>query len=200
MHFILEWWREGSSLDIEQERPRATTSLSKTKQLKMIAVIQRVSAASVAIEGQVKGHIGVGFLVLLGIATSDMTEDLEWLGRKIVQMRIFGDAEGKMNLDLKRVNGNILLISQFTLQANTKKGNRPSFIEAARPEVAIPLYEQMIDFLSKELGQPIQTGEFGADMKVSLINDGPVTIIVDSENRGQRLTGIDRPGGPIRSA
>lgn len=149
----------------------------------MIAVIQRVSDASVTIEEQVKGRIGVGFLVLLGIATSDTAEDLEWLGRKIVQMRIFGDDEGKMNLDLKSVHGNILLISQFTLHANTKKGNRPSFIEAARPEVAIPLYEQMIDFLNKALGQPIQTGEFGADMQVALTNDGPVTIIVDSKNR-----------------
>ncbi len=149
----------------------------------MIAVIQRVNGASVTIEGAVKGEIGVGFLVLLGITTSDTMGDLEWLGRKIVQMRIFGDAEGKMNLDLKSVEGNILLISQFTLYANTKKGNRPSFIEAARPEVAIPLYEQMIDFLGKELGKPIQMGEFGADMKVNLTNDGPVTIIVDSKNR-----------------
>ncbi len=150
----------------------------------MIAVIQRVSEASVTIEGTLKGQISIGFLVLLGIAANDTVEDLEWLGRKIVQMRIFGDDEGKMNLDLKSVGGNILLISQFTLHASTKKGNRPSFIEAARPEVAIPLYEQMIDFLSKELGQPIETGEFGADMKVQLTNDGPVTIIVDSKNRG----------------
>jgi D-tyrosyl-tRNA(Tyr) deacylase len=149
----------------------------------MIAVIQRVNGASVTIEGTVKGQIGVGFLVLLGITASDTKEDLEWLGRKIVQMRIFGDAAGKMNLDLKGVEGNILLISQFTLHANVKKGNRPSFIEAARPEVAIPLYEQMIEFLGRELGKPIQTGEFGADMKVNLTNDGPVTIIVDSKNR-----------------
>lgn len=149
----------------------------------MIAVIQRVNGASVTIEGTVKGQIGVGFLVLLGITASDTKEDLEWLGRKIVQMRIFGDAEGKMNLDLKGVEGDILLISQFTLHANVKKGNRPSFIGAARPEVAIPLYEQMIEFLGKELGKPIQTGEFGADMKVNLTNDGPVTIIVDSKNR-----------------
>ncbi len=150
----------------------------------MIAIIQRVSDASVMIEGEEKGRINVGFLVLLGITTSDTPEDLEWLGRKIVQMRIFGDTEGKMNLDLKNVDGNILLISQFTLHANVKKGNRPSFIEAARPEVAIPLYEQMICFLGKELGRPIQTGEFGADMKVNLTNDGPVTIIIDSKNRG----------------
>ena len=149
----------------------------------MIAVIQRVSEASVTIEGQIKGKIDTGFLILLGITHTDTQEDLEWLARKIVGMRIFGDAEGKMNLDLKSVNGNILLISQFTLHANTKKGNRPSFIEAARPDVAIPLYEKMIQQLSQELGQPIQTGEFGADMKVALLNDGPVTIIIDSKNR-----------------
>ncbi len=150
----------------------------------MIAVIQRVSEASVTIAGQVKGAIGAGYLVLLGITASDNGEDIEWLGRKIVNMRIFGDAEGKMNLDLKSMDGNILLISQFTLHANTKKGNRPSFIEAARPEIAIPLYESMITFLSTELGKSIETGEFGADMKVRLLNDGPVTIIIDSKNRG----------------
>lgn len=149
----------------------------------MIAVIQRVSEASVTIEGKVKGSIEVGYLVLLGITTNDTNEDVEWLGRKIVNMRIFGDSEGKMNLDLKSVNGNILLISQFTLHANTKKGNRPSFIEAARPEVAVPLYEQMIRFLNDEVGRPIETGEFGADMQVRLLNDGPVTIIIDSKNR-----------------
>ncbi len=149
----------------------------------MIAVIQRVSEASVTIEGQIKGRIQQGFLVLLGITHTDTREDLEWLSKKIVGMRIFSDEEGKMNLDLKTVNGNILLISQFTLHASTKKGNRPSFIEAARPEVAIPLYEQMIQRLSEELGQPIQTGEFGADMKVALLNDGPVTIVIDSKNR-----------------
>ena len=149
----------------------------------MIAVIQRVSEASVTIEGKVEGKIDTGFLILLGITHDDTREDLEWLGKKIVGMRIFGDDEGKMNLDLKTVNGNILLISQFTLHANTKKGNRPSFIEAARQEVAIPLYEQMIEFLGKELGNPIQTGIFGADMKVALLNDGPVTIVIDSKNR-----------------
>ena len=149
----------------------------------MIAVIQRVSEASVTIDAEVKGRINTGFVVLLGITTSDTGEDLEWLGRKIVNLRIFGDAEGKMNLDIKAVGGNILLISQFTLHASTKKGNRPSFIEAARPDVAIPLYEQMIGFLSKEMGTLIQTGEFGADMKVNLTNDGPVTILIDSKNR-----------------
>jgi D-tyrosyl-tRNA(Tyr) deacylase len=149
----------------------------------MIAVIQRVSHASVQIEGIIKSSINTGFLVLLGITHTDTPEDVEWLSRKIVNMRIFGDAEGKMNVALPEVNGDILLISQFTLHASTKKGNRPSFIEAARPEVAIPLYEQMIEALEKELGKKIYTGEFGADMKVSLMNDGPVTILIDSKNR-----------------
>ena len=149
----------------------------------MLAVIQRVTQASVTIENQVKGQIDLGFLVLLGITHSDTRDDLEWLSKKIVGMRIFGDQDGKMNLDLQTVGGTILLISQFTLHASTKKGNRPSFIDAARPEVAIPLYEQMIAQLSADLGKPIQTGEFGADMKVSLLNDGPVTIIIDSKNR-----------------
>jgi D-tyrosyl-tRNA(Tyr) deacylase len=149
----------------------------------MIAVIQRVSQATVRIDTQVKGEIGTGFLVLLGITHSDTYEDIDWLSRKIVGMRVFSDEAGKMNLDLEAVGGDILLISQFTLHASTKKGNRPSFIEAARPEVAIPLYEAMIISLSAELGKPIQTGEFGADMKVSLLNDGPVTILIDSKNR-----------------
>ncbi|RYU92936.1 D-aminoacyl-tRNA deacylase [Emticicia agri] len=149
----------------------------------MIAVIQRVSQASVTIDTIVKGQIGIGFMILLGITHTDTQEDLEWLSKKIVGLRVFGDAEGKMNLDISAVEGNILLISQFTLHANTKKGNRPSFIEAARPEVAIPLYEKMIAQLTQDLGKPIQTGEFGADMKVSLLNDGPVTIIIDSKNR-----------------
>jgi D-tyrosyl-tRNA(Tyr) deacylase len=149
----------------------------------MIAVLQRVSEASVTIEGSVRGKIDTGFLVLLGITHSDTPEDVDWLARKIVGMRIFGDAEGKMNLDLVAVGGRILLISQFTLHASTKKGNRPSFTEAARPEVAIPLYERIIRVLGELLGTPIETGEFGADMKVSLLNDGPVTIVVDSKNR-----------------
>ncbi|HEV7350564.1 D-aminoacyl-tRNA deacylase [Telluribacter sp.] len=154
----------------------------------MIAVLQRVTEASVTIDGTIHGQIGLGFLVLVGITHTDTTEDVEWLGRKIVGMRVFSDADGhrgsgKMNLDLKTVGGTILLISQFTLHASTKKGNRPSFIEAARPEVAIPLYEQMITFLNQELGTPIQTGAFGADMKVNLLNDGPVTILIDSKNR-----------------
>lgn len=149
----------------------------------MIAVVQRVSQASVTINNQVKGQIETGFLVLLGITHTDTREDVDWLSRKIVGMRIFNDAEGKMNLDLAAVDGDILLISQFTLHASTKKGNRPSFIEAARPEVAVPLYESMTAQLSVAIGRPIQTGEFGADMKVSLLNDGPVTIVIDSKNR-----------------
>ena len=149
----------------------------------MIAIIQRVSEASVKINDQIKGEIGVGFMVLLGITHTDTQEDVEWLAKKIVGMRIFSDEEGRMNLDLETVDGNILLISQFTLHASTKKGNRPSFIEAARPEIAIPLYEKMIAQLENLLGKPIQKGEFGADMKVSLVNDGPVTIILDSKNR-----------------
>ena len=149
----------------------------------MIAIIQRVSEASVKINNQIKGEIGVGFMVLLGITHTDTQEDVEWLAKKIVGMRIFSDEEGRMNLDLETVDGNILLISQFTLHASTKKGNRPSFIEAARPEIAIPLYEKMIAQLENLLGKPIQKGEFGADMKVSLVNDGPVTIILDSKNR-----------------
>ncbi len=149
----------------------------------MIAVIQRVTQASVTIEGTVKGQIDQGLLILLGITHTDTDEDIQWLARKIIGLRIFSDEEGKMNLDLKSVHGNILLISQFTLFASTKKGNRPSYIDAARPEVAIPLYEKMILQLEQESEQSIQTGEFGADMKVSLLNDGPVTIIIDSKNR-----------------
>ena len=149
----------------------------------MIAVIQRVSQAAVHIEGNVHASIQTGFMVLLGITHTDTVEDVQWLSKKMAGMRIFSDAEGKMNLPLQEVNGEILLISQFTLHASTKKGNRPSFIEAARPEQAIPLYEQMIDLLSKELNQPVRTGIFGADMKVSLINDGPVTILLDSKNK-----------------
>lgn len=149
----------------------------------MIAVIQRVTQASVTIDNQIRGQIETGFLVLLGITHTDTREDVEWLSKKITGMRIFGDSDDKMNLDLAAVNGDILLISQFTLHASTKKGNRPSFIEAARPEVAIPLYEAIIRQLSADLGKPIQTGTFGADMKVSLLNDGPVTIIIDSKNR-----------------
>jgi D-aminoacyl-tRNA deacylase len=149
----------------------------------MIAIIQRVSEASVKIDGIIKGEIQVGFMILLGITHADTQEDIEWLSKKIVGMRVFSDDEGKLNLDIAAIKGNILLISQFTLHSSTKKGNRPSFIEAARPEIAIPLYEKMILQLEKDLGKTIQTGKFGADMKVSLINDGPVTIILDSKNK-----------------
>ena len=149
----------------------------------MIAVIQRVTSSSVTINGLVNGQIQDGFLVLLGVCLADSIEDAEWLSKKILGLRVFGDEEGKMNKDLKDIDGNILLISQFTLHASTKKGNRPSFIEAARPEQAIPLYEKMINLLSEGLGNRIETGVFGADMKVSIENDGPVTIIIDSQNR-----------------
>lgn len=149
----------------------------------MIAVIQRVTEASVTIEGRIHGQIDKGFVVLLGIAHNDTKEDVEWLAGKIAGLRIFGDEQGKMNLSLADVNGNILLISQFTLHASTKKGNRPSFTEAAPPQLAIPLYEAMIEYLEQLTGKKIRTGVFGADMKVRLLNDGPVTIIIDSKNR-----------------
>lgn len=147
----------------------------------MRAVLQRVSEASVTIDGQVKGAIQRGLLVLLGIEDADTIEDVTWLSKKIVQMRIFGDDAGLMNLSVQDIDGDILIISQFTLHATTRKGNRPSFIKAARPEKAIPLYEQMILQLRADLGKDVATGAFGADMKVSLINDGPVTIIIDSK-------------------
>jgi D-tyrosyl-tRNA(Tyr) deacylase len=149
----------------------------------MIAVIQRVKKASVYIAEALHSSIEQGLLVLLGISQNDDKEDLEWLVKKIIQMRIFADEEGKMNLSLKDINGEILLVSQFTLLASTKKGNRPSFIEAARPEVAIPLYEKAIQMFSEELGKNIATGEFGADMQVALQNDGPVTIVIDTKNK-----------------
>ena len=149
----------------------------------MIAVIQRVANASVTIENKIFGQIQQGFLVLLGITHEDTLDDIQWLGKKIIWLRVFSDGAGKMNLDLKEINGKILLISQFTLHASTKKGNRPSFIEAARPETAIPLYESMIEFLNNQLESKIETGIFGADMSVALTNDGPVTIIIDSKNR-----------------
>ncbi len=148
----------------------------------MIAVVQRVSEAQLHINGQLHAKIAQGFVVLLGIHENDTLEDVQYLSNKIIGLRIFSDAEGKMNLDLSQVNGDILLVSQFTLIASTKKGNRPSFIEASRPEHAISLYEEMIRQLMFKLTKPIQTGVFGADMKVSLINDGPVTIIIDSKN------------------
>ncbi len=149
----------------------------------MIAVIQRVTSSSVVINGHIEGQIKDGFMVLLGVCLADTKEDVEWLSKKILGLRIFGDDEGKMNKDLKDIDGNILLISQFTLHASTKKGNRPSFIDAARPEQAIPLYQKMIELLSEGLGKRIETGIFGADMKVSIENDGPVTIIIDSQKK-----------------
>ncbi|MFT3675906.1 MAG: D-aminoacyl-tRNA deacylase [Chitinophagaceae bacterium] len=149
----------------------------------MRVVIQRVSRASVTVDEKVTGAINGGLLVLVGIEDADGPEDLEWLSAKIVQMRIFNDADGVMNLSLQDVNGDLLLVSQFTLHASTKKGNRPSYIQASKPPVAIPLYEQFIARLEKDLGKPIQTGVFGADMKVELINDGPVTIWMDTKNK-----------------
>ena len=149
----------------------------------MIAVVQRVSQASVTIDNQIHGQIGAGLLVLLGVTHTDTREDVDWLSKKIVGMRIFSDDDGKMNLNLAAINGNILLVSQFTLHASTKKANRPGFTEAARPDAAVPLYERMIAQLTANLGKPIQTGVFGADMKVALLNDGPVTIVIDTKNR-----------------
>ncbi len=149
----------------------------------MKTVIQRVSKASVTIDGKIKGSIGSGLLILLGIEETDAQEDTEWLSSKIINLRIFNDASGVMNVSVKDSGGDIILISQFTLHASTKKGNRPSYIKAARPETAIPLYEKMIAQLQSDLGKPIQTGSFGADMKVELLNDGPVTIVMDSKNK-----------------
>jgi D-tyrosyl-tRNA(Tyr) deacylase len=149
----------------------------------MRVVIQRVSEASVKVDGAIVGAIQAGLMVLLGIQNEDILEDIQWISNKLVQMRIFDDAEGVMNLSVQEMGGSILLISQFTLFASTKKGNRPSYIAAAKPEIAIPIYEQMILQLSKDLGKAIATGQFGADMKVALINDGPVTILIDSKNR-----------------
>jgi D-tyrosyl-tRNA(Tyr) deacylase len=149
----------------------------------MIAVIQRVSESEVKISGAVKGSIGSGLMILLGIEDADHQEDIDWLSRKIVNLRVFADDNGVMNKSVMEVDGEILLISQFTLHASTKKGNRPSYIKAAKPDFAIPMYEKFIRAVESELGKSIQTGEFGADMKVSLVNDGPVTIMIDSKNR-----------------
>jgi D-tyrosyl-tRNA(Tyr) deacylase len=148
----------------------------------MIAVIQRVTSAQLHISDQLHASIARGFVVLLGIHVDDTHADVNYLANKIHGLRIFSDAEGKMNCSLEQVQGEILLVSQFTLYADTRKGNRPSFLASARPEQAIPLYESLIDLLSKALGGPIKTGVFGADMQVSLCNDGPVTIIIDSKN------------------
>lgn len=149
----------------------------------MIAVIQRVTEASVTIDGAVKSSIGKGLLVLVGIEDADTAEDSEWLAGKIVNLRIFNDAEGVMNVSVKDDGGDIIVVSQFTLHASTKKGNRPSYIKAAKPEIAIPRYEQFVQHVSEQLGKPVLTGEFGADMKVRLLNDGPVTILIDTKNK-----------------
>jgi len=149
----------------------------------MRAVIQRVSRASVTINQQVHSRINEGLLVLMGIEDADNDEDIEWLSGKIVNLRIFDDESGVMNLSVRDKRGEILLVSQFTLHASTKKGNRPSYIRASKPDIAIPLYEKMIRQLSTDLGKPVQTGEFGADMKVELLNDGPVTIVMDTKNK-----------------
>lgn len=149
----------------------------------MRAVIQRVSRASVTINNEVKSSIDLGLLVLLGIEQADTQEDIEWLSGKITRLRIFGDENGAMNLSVTDVKGEIIVVSQFTLHASSKKGNRPSFIKAAKPDFAIPMYEKFVEQLEKDCGRKILTGEFGADMKVELVNDGPVTITIDSKNK-----------------
>jgi len=149
----------------------------------MRAVVQRVSEASVTIESSTKSAIGAGLLILLGIEDADTAEDIEWLVKKISQLRIFNDANGVMNQSVMEIRGALLVVSQFTLHASTKKGNRPSYLRAAKPEVAIPLYEQFVQQLQHASGIPVQTGEFGADMKVRLLNDGPVTIWLDTKNK-----------------
>ncbi|MDN3202655.1 D-aminoacyl-tRNA deacylase [Algoriphagus sediminis] len=149
----------------------------------MKLVIQRVSEASVKIDGKIKGTIGMGLMVLVGIEESDGQDDIDWLSGKLVNLRIFPDENEVMNKSILDVEGEILLISQFTLHASTKKGNRPSYIKAAKPDISIPLYEKFVGSVNSLLPTEVQTGEFGADMKVSLINDGPVTIIIDSKNR-----------------
>jgi len=149
----------------------------------MKAVVQRVSEASVTIDDRKTAAIGNGLLILIGIEDADTKEDIDWLAGKISNLRIFGDADGVMNLSVKDIAGEVIVVSQFTLHASTKKGNRPSYIKAAKPEIAIPLYEQFVAAMQSESDKKIQTGIFGADMKVALINDGPVTIIIDTKNR-----------------
>ncbi len=149
----------------------------------MRAVVQRVSSASVTIEGAVKSSIGQGLLVLVAMEDADTSEDIDWLAGKLVRLRIFNDDEGLLNRSVQEIVGGILVVSQFTLFASTKKGNRPSYIRSAKPEIAIPLYERFIAKLRTEFGKTIHTGKFGADMKVALVNDGPVTIVVDSKAR-----------------
>ncbi|MBN2507500.1 MAG: D-tyrosyl-tRNA(Tyr) deacylase [Verrucomicrobia bacterium] len=149
----------------------------------MRAVIQRVSEASVSIDGRVRGAIRTGLLVLAAFEENDSHEDLEWLSGKIVRLRIFSDVQGLMNCSIQEVRGDILVVSQFTLYASTRKGNRPAFTRAAAPETAIPLYHHFINRLTDDLGKPVQSGEFGADMRVTLVNDGPVTILMDTKER-----------------
>ena len=149
----------------------------------MRALIQRVSNSSVEIEGKTNGEIGLGLLILLGIENADTDEDISWLCNKIVNLRIFGDDKGVMNQSVLEVNGDILLVSQFTLHARVKKGNRPSYVNAAHPDVAVPMYESFIAKIEETFGKKIETGEFGADMKVSLLNEGPVTIFIDTKNK-----------------
>lgn len=149
----------------------------------MKVVIQRVSSASVTIETEIAANIQSGLLVLVGIEDNDSQEDINWLSQKIINLRIFGDDNGVMNLSVKEIQGNIIIVSQFTLHASTKKGNRPSYIKASKPDMAIPMYEKFVKQMELELGKKIQTGKFGADMKVTLVNDGPVTIIIDSKNK-----------------
>ncbi len=149
----------------------------------MRIVLQRVKNASVTIEGQIKASIEKGLLLLVGIEKADSQEDIQWLCKKVLGMRIFSDTAGKMNLSVQDIEGDIIVVSQFTLHASVKKGNRPSFIRAAKPELAIPLYESFVVQLSQGLGKAVQTGEFGADMKVQLLNDGPVTLLLDSKQR-----------------
>ena len=149
----------------------------------MKVVLQRVSESSVIIDGKKVANIGLGLLILLGIVDEDTQEDIDWLSKKIVNLRIFPDDEGVMNTSLLEVDGEAVVVSQFTLHANTKKGNRPSYIKAAKPDIAIPLYKAFVAQLERDLGKSIQTGKFGADMKVELVNDGPVTIIIDTKNK-----------------
>ena len=149
----------------------------------MRAVIQRVSEASVVIAGQVKSAINTGLVVLLAVEESDTSEDIDWMSGKMVRLRIFPDDQGLMNRSVQEVQGDILIVSQFTLFASTRKGNRPSYSRAARPEIAVPLYEAFVRRVAEESGRPVQTGEFGADMKVNLVNDGPVTILIDTKNK-----------------
>jgi D-tyrosyl-tRNA(Tyr) deacylase len=149
----------------------------------MRAVVQRVSSASVEVDGSIVGAIGKGMMVLVGVEDADSLEDIQWLSSKLIQLRIFNDEAGVMNVSLKDIEGELLLVSQFTLHASTKKGNRPSYIKASKPETAVPIYEQFKRQLEDDLGRSVASGIFGADMKVSLINDGPVTIIIDTKNK-----------------